>query len=39
MDDMFERSANEHNQIHKVLAKHPDGGDWQEFQSWMGEAK
>lgn len=39
MQDLFKRSASEHFRIHKMLAKHPDGGSWQDYQRWMGEAK
>jgi len=39
MDDLFERSASEHYRIHKMLAKHPDGGTWLDFQRWMDKAK
>jgi hypothetical protein len=38
MQDLFKRSASEHLRIHKMIAKHPDGGNWQDFQRWTGEA-
>lgn len=38
MDNLFERSASAHHRIHKMIAKHPDGGSWQDFQRWTGEA-
>ena len=39
MEGLFKRSASEHHRVHKMLAKHPDGGSWQDYQRWMREAK
>ena len=39
MDGLFARSAEEHDHVLKVLAKHPDGGSWQEFERWMRGTK
>jgi hypothetical protein len=34
-DGLLARAANEHRQVHRVLAKYPDGGTWQEHRDWM----
>ena len=36
MDQLLERASRDHHRVHKVLAKHPQGGGWAEYQDWMG---
>ncbi|MDH3194758.1 MAG: hypothetical protein OEL78_00445 [Hyphomicrobiales bacterium] len=36
-DDLLDRAAREHHRVHGVLAKHPRGGAWAEYKSWMGD--
>ncbi len=37
-DDLLVRGARDHHHVHRVLAKHPQGGSWKEHQTWMLEA-
>ena len=37
-DDLLARAAHDHHHVHRVLAKHPQGGGWKEYQAWMREA-
>ncbi len=37
-DDRLARAAGDHHRVHRVLAKHPQGGCWKEIQAWMREA-
>ncbi len=37
-DGLLMRAARDHHRIHRVLAKHPQGGGWKEYQAWMREA-
>ena len=37
-DDLLVRAARDHHHVHRVLAKHPRGGCWKEYQAWMREA-
>ena len=37
-DDLLARAARNHHQVHRVLAKHPQGGSWKEYQAWVREA-
>ena len=37
-DDLLARAARDHHHVHRVLAKHPQGGGWKEYQAWMREA-
>ena len=34
-DALLVRAAKQHHLVHRVLAKHPEGGTWQEHQDWM----
>ncbi len=34
-DALLDRAAEEHHHVHRVLAKHPEGGAWREHQDWM----
>ncbi len=38
LDDLLARATHDHHHIHRVLAKHPQGGSWKEYQAWMREA-
>ncbi len=33
--DLLARDLHLHHQAHKVIAQHPKGGTWQEYQRWM----
>ncbi len=37
-DDLLARAARDHHHVHPVLAKHPQGGTWQEHKDWLREA-
>jgi hypothetical protein len=37
MEDLLAESADEHHHVHRVLAKHPGGGDWPNHKRWMNE--
>ncbi len=37
-DDLLARAARDHHHVHRVLAKHPQGGRWKEYQAWMRAA-
>ncbi len=34
-DGLLARAETAHHHVHRVLAKYPDGGTWQEYQDWM----
>ncbi len=34
-DALLARAAREHHHVHRVLAKHPQGGTWRAYQDWM----
>ena len=34
-DALLARAIQQHHLVHRVLAKHPDGGTWHEHQDWM----
>ncbi len=34
-DGLLAQAATEHHHVHRVLAEHPDGGTWQEYQDRM----
>ncbi len=34
-DALLARAAREHHHVHRVLAKHPEGGAWAAYQDWM----
>ncbi len=34
-DALLARAETEHDHVHRVLAKHPEGGAWREVQDWM----
>ncbi len=36
-EDLLDRSTREHHQVQQVHRRHPQGGSWREFQSWMNE--
>ncbi len=36
-DALLDRAARQHHHVHRVLARHPDGGAWQEYQDWLRE--
>ena len=36
-DDLLARAARDHRHVHRVLAKHPQGGSWKAYQAWMRE--
>ncbi len=35
---LFRHQARGHHHVHQVLAKHPQGGAWQEHEDWLREA-
>ncbi len=37
-DDLLARAARDHHRVHRVLAKHPQGGSWKEHKDWLREA-
>ncbi len=37
-DALLARAAREHHHVHRVLAKHPEGGGWRAYQDWMRAA-
>ncbi len=37
LDELLERDAAFHHQVHRVLKKHPAGGTWQQYVTWMRE--
>ncbi len=34
-DALLTRAVKRHHHVHRVLAKHPQGGAWREYQDWM----
>ncbi len=34
-DALLARAAKQHHHVHRVLAKHPEGGTWHEYQVWV----
>ncbi len=34
-DALLTRAAKQHHHVHRVLAKHQEGGTWREYQDWM----
>lgn len=34
-DALLSRAAEAHHHVHRVLAKHPQGGTWREHLDWM----
>jgi hypothetical protein len=36
-DDMFERSRRDHDRVHRVNTKHPQGGSWSDHEKWLRE--
>ncbi len=34
-DALLARAAREHHHVHRILAKHPQGGTWRAYQDWM----
>jgi hypothetical protein len=34
-DALLARAAEEHHHVHRVLAKHPEGGSWRTYRAWM----
>lgn len=39
LQDMFDAGNREHHRVLKVLKKHPGGGSWREFQTWIGDRR
>jgi len=39
LQDMFDAASRDHHKVLKVLKKHPGGGAWREFQTWMGDRR
>ena len=37
-DALLARAAQEHHRVHRVLAKHPEGGAWRDYQDWLKAA-
>lgn len=37
LQDFFDENDALHHQVHGVIRKHPQGGNWQEYQAWMKE--
>ncbi len=35
IDGLPARAATAHHHVHRVLAKHPHGGTWRDYQDWM----
>lgn len=38
-EDFLEQNAREHHLVQAVIAKHPHGGTWQEYQRWIREVE
>jgi len=36
-DELFADQEREHHHVHRVLARHPHGGNWTDFRRWMDE--
>jgi hypothetical protein len=36
-EDLLDRSAREHHHVQQIHQRHPQGGSWREFKSWMKE--
>ncbi len=34
-DALLARAAKQHHHVHRMLAKHPEGGTWREYQDRM----
>jgi len=34
-DALLTRAETQHHHVHRVLAKHPNGGTWHDYQDWM----
>ena len=37
LDALIEHGARDHHRVHKVLAKHPEGGTWTDHQHRLSE--
>jgi len=37
LDQLFEADSDLHHQVHRVIAKHPDGGNGAKHKAWMAE--
>ena len=37
LDALLEQGVEEHHHVHRVLAKHPEGGTWKDHQRRMSE--
>jgi len=37
LDALLERDLTLHQQVHRVLKKHPAGGTWRQYSVWMRE--
>jgi hypothetical protein len=37
LDQLFEADNHLHHQVHRVIAKHPAGGNWREHKAWMAD--
>jgi len=36
LGQLFDQSSRHHHHVLAVLDKHPHGGTWRQFRSWMG---
>ena len=39
LDQLFDETEQDHHRIHAVLARHPQGGTWQQYSRWLAEAE
>jgi len=39
LQNMIDAGGREHHRVLKVLSKHPGGGTWREFQTWIGDRR
>ncbi len=39
LEDIVEKSADEHHQVNDIFAEHPRGGDWLQFESWQKQSR
>lgn len=35
VDELLARATRDHHHVHRVLARHPHGGTWQDYREWM----
>ena len=37
LNDLLDRSAREHQRVHDVFLKRPQGGTWRQVETWLEE--